>query len=294
MNLIKKIYKQFTEAGWGIGFIDNTLEDVVSGKDLSYKWVKMPFRNRWFADPFILDVTDDEITLLGEEFDFMIRRGRLVKFVVDRKTYKLKSWKIILDLPTHLSFPAIIRRNDKVYIYPENSASGKSTIYEYNTETDKMTPVHVICDDPLTDAIYTESFDGRKLLFCTQMPNSNTNVLDIREWNDKSKKFDKFGEIAADEKTGRMAGDIFEVNGKYYRPAQESNNGYGHAVVIQEIIYKEGVFSLKEVRRLYSQHPTINTGLHTFNNYKGIIVIDVKGPLYPKVAKTFSLIRRII
>lgn len=292
MNILKKIYKQYTENGWGIGFIDNTLEDVVSGKELSFKWVKMPFRNRWFADPFILDVTDNEIVLLGEEFDFMIRRGRLAKLVVDRKTYKLKSWKIILDLPTHLSFPAIIRRNGKVYIYPENSASGKSTIYEYNTETDKMTPVHVICDEPLTDAVYTESFDGRKLLFCTQMPNSNTNVLDIREWEEETKKFEKVGEIASEEKTGRMAGDVFEVNGRYYRPAQESNDGYGHAVVLQEVIYEDGGFSLKEVRRLHSEHPTINIGMHTFNNYKGLIVIDVKGPLYPKIKRLINKFKK--
>lgn len=293
MNLFKKIYKQYTENGWCIGFIDNSLEEVISGKELTYKWVKLPFRNRWFADPFILDVTEIEIILLCEEFDFMIRRGRIAKVVIDRHNFSLKSWKIILDLSTHLSFPAIIRKNGAIYVYPENSESGSSTIYEYDTVAEKMIPIHEICDEPLTDAIFTEVFDSRKLLFCTQRPNPNTNTLDIRELDEKSKKFLKVGAVDAVEKTGRMAGDVFEVGGKFYRPAQESNHTYGHSVVIQKIQYtSEKTFKFEEIRRLVSLHPTMKSGLHTFNSYKGIIVIDVKGPLFPIFAKLARKVRK--
>ena len=291
MNPIKKLYKNLTNWRWEIGFLDNTLEGIVKGEPLRVNWVQLPFKDRWFADPFILDVTDDEIIVLGEEFADNVLRGRLGKMVIDRKSYSLKSWKIILDLPTHLSFPAIIRKNGKIYLYPENSASGKLTIYEYNQQTDELSPVRVLSDEPLTDAIYTEAFDGRKILFSTQIPKSNTNILDIREWDEKQKRFVKIDEIVAEEKTGRMAGDIFKIDGKIYRPAQESNYEYGHSTEIQEIICKDGKWSVIPVRRMESPHPILKLGFHTFNNYQGLIVIDAKGFRYPilgKILKSFS------
>lgn len=284
MNPIKKIYKQLTNWRWEIGFLDNTLEGVVNGEPLKVNWVKLPFKDRWFADPFILDVTDKEIIVLGEEYADDVLRGRIGKMVIDRMTYQLKSWKVILDLPTHLSFPAIIRKEDKIFIYPENCASGKLTIYEFNPQTDEMKPLHILSDEPLTDAIYTEAFEGRKILLSTQIPQSNTNVLDISEWNEEQKKFVKIDKIVAEEKTGRMAGDVFTVNGKIYRPAQESNEEYGHATEIQEIIYKDGKMSAVPVRRMESPHPILKLGFHTFNNYKDLIVIDVKGDRYPAIS----------
>ncbi len=290
MSPIKKLYKNLTNWRWEIGFLDNTLEGVVKGDPLRVNWVQLPFKDRWFADPFILDVTEDEIIVLGEEYADNILRGRLGKMVIDRKSYKLKSWKIILDLPTHLSFPAIIRKNSKIYLYPENSASGKLTIYEYNQQTDEITPVHILSDEPLTDAIYSEAFEGRKILFSTQIPESNTNVLDIREWDENLKRFVKIDEIVATEKTGRMAGDIFKVNGKIYRPAQESNHEYGHSTEIQEIICKDGKWSVIPVRRMESPHPILKLGFHTFNNYHGMIVIDVKGYRYPILGKILKSI----
>lgn len=291
MNPIKKLYKYLTNWRWEIGFLDNTLEGVIKGEALRVNWVQLPFKDRWFADPFILDVTENEIIVLGEEFSDKISRGRLGKMVIDRETYKLKSWKVILDLPTHLSFPAVIRKEGKIYLYPENSASGKLTIYEYNQQTDELKSLHILSDEPLTDAIYTEAFDGRKILFSTQIPESNTNILDIHKWDEKLKRFVKIDKIVAEEKTGRMAGDIFEVNGKIYRPAQESNHEYGHAVEIQEIVYQNGKWSVIPVRRMESPHPILKLGFHTFNNYQGMIVIDVKGfryPIFGKILKSIS------
>lgn len=43
---------------YNIGFVDNTYEDIISGKPLSVKWMAHSYKDSWFADPFILDVTD--------------------------------------------------------------------------------------------------------------------------------------------------------------------------------------------------------------------------------------------
>ena len=73
-----------------------------------------------------------------------------------------------------------------------------------------------------------------------------------------------------------------------YRPAQECNIQYGHAVSLQKVTcggksvldMQEldcGTLKFKEVRRMFSNHPKLNVGMHTFNMYKGVIVTDALG-----------------
>lgn len=111
MSLIKNIYLSLINWRWELGISEDSLSEFVeNGKELHFHWVKLPFKGRWFADPFILDYNEDEIIILVEEYSDKIKKGRIGKVVVDRKTFTFKNWKLLLELPTHLSFPAIIRR----------------------------------------------------------------------------------------------------------------------------------------------------------------------------------------
>ena len=74
-----------------------------------------------------------------------------------------------------------------------------------------------------------------------------------------------------------MAGAFFSFEGKIYRPTQECNVQYGHAVTLQEVICDDDKWRFKEVRRLYSVHPRLNVGMHTFNVYNDLIVTDALG-----------------
>lgn len=44
--------------------------------------------------------------------------------MVNKKDNEIKECSIILDLPTHLSFPVIYNVDGEIYVHPENSASG--------------------------------------------------------------------------------------------------------------------------------------------------------------------------
>lgn len=281
-RLVKKTYKQLTNWRWEIGFVQNDMESVLRGGRLKMRWVKLPFRDRWFADPFILDVTDDQIVLLAEEYSDALKKGRIAKLTIDRHTYGLLGWKILLELPTHLSFPAILRDGDEVYVYPENSESGKLTLYKYNKEKDSMDPVRFLCEEPLTDAVL---HDGKWLL-STQLPDPNNNILDIRNLQDGTKKSVTFG-----DKLGRNAGDLFECGGKTYRPAQESNGEYGHAVELQEV---GSEWTFTPVRRMTSPHPCLKLGMHTWNTYKGLTVIDVKGYRHVIIGTILKTLKKLL
>ena len=139
MNL-KHLYQKTQESIWKIGFIQNSLDDILNGKPLSFKWVKMQ-SDRWWADPFILDETETEIILLVEEFKYKQKRGTIAKLAINKESMDVISDEEILVLDSHLSFPAIKRRfnsNDKnnfdVFVYPENSKRGVLKEYHYDQE----------------------------------------------------------------------------------------------------------------------------------------------------------------
>ena len=128
MNLLRKIqYNQY----WNIGFCEQTSEELVLDKTMKpIRWLKHSYRDRWFADPFILKVTEHEIVVFVEECTMDKPKGIICELLIDRQTMELKRRHVMLELETHLSYPAIIRFKDKVYVYPENGDSGHLFMYE--------------------------------------------------------------------------------------------------------------------------------------------------------------------
>lgn len=285
MNIKGKIRRFVYEQHWTIGFIEQPLSDLVSGKPYEIHYVNGMPRDRWFADPFILDYNDSTISVLVEEFCYDIRRGRIAQLTIDRNTYDLVGYKIILDLPTHLSFPFIQRINNKIYICPENSESGGWDMYEYDLPTDVLSKVKTLATEPLTDAVVTDVF-GEEMIFSTHLPTQNGNILSLY-----SAKGEFQQELVFPSKVARNAGGWFRVGDKVYRPAQDCNNGYGCAVIIQEVTKDGDSFAFTDVCRIISTNPQFTTGCHTLNNYKRLSVVDVHGWRRPKFVKWVNKIK---
>jgi len=289
---MSKVSSYIHKHEWNIAFLDNSLEDIVQGVPMRAHWMKHSLKNTWFADPWILDVTDEEIFVLVEEFTTSINRGRIAELRVDRKTFQLLECTIILDLPTHLSFPAIYRNGKDVYVYPENSQSGESRIYRYDRQKKQCLDSIVLAEYPLTDAVMADYWD-EKMLFTTISPTSNNGNLWIMKHN--GTRYQKHLYYEFSEKIGRMAGELFELKGKVYRPAQESNNGYGHSIVLQEVVRNDdGSFSFAEIQRCLSPSSRYNLGMHTLNHYKGVLVIDAKGYSHPHAYRCYEIIKNFI
>lgn len=284
-------YLQFNK--WNLAFIEESLDDIVKTKTIKVHYLKGNNRKQWFADPFILDVTPTTIVCLVEELSYKTMRGRIAKLVIDRNTYKLQSIKIILDLPTHLSFPFIFRKNGKVYLMPENSSSGKSVLYTYNPSDDSLVIHNDVASRPFTDA--TIFSDGEKsFLITTQKPTPNGNVLDIYEFDVDSLKAgeEPITSIAFDNNCARNAGGIFKAAGRIFRPAQDCNGGYGKGVILQELKKTSKGFSFVDYCSFYPDSWTYHMGYHTFNSYEGITVVDAHGYRFPIIGRLVGLITR--
>lgn len=275
MKSIKEIYKKLTKISWEIGFVADGLQGVFSDNPL-YVWVKNPYKDEcWFADPFILDVTDDYIILLVEEMRYAVHKGRIAKLTINRQTMTIEKMEIILEEDTHLSFPNIWRDEKDVYVYPENHDCEKLNLYKLVDNASRLEKVKVLVDAPLTDAVMTDIF-GERQIFSTKMPNPNGNELNIYSL-DMQLNVIGTRSIQLKDNHARMAGQFFEYNGKIYRPAQDCNTQYGGAVIIEEVEKANGQYIFKPIKRLTSNHPRLHQGMHTLNTYKGVVVIDVKG-----------------
>ena len=264
MKWKEQIIEEIKATKYNIGFVNEPLKSVLDGSSFHINWLKHSYKDRWFADPFILDVNDEEIIVLVEEWYDPIQRGHISRLTVDRKTYELKSTNVVLDDGTHLSFPAIERKGRDVYIHPENSVIGKLENYKYNEKEDRFEKVGLLCNQPLTDSAIIE-WQGKRMMFSTKLPDANGKELGIYQWDEKKHLFELKENYYFTDNISRMAGNIFQLDGKWYRPAQVCIKSYGDAVSLQEIVCDNGQWSFHEVRRIYSPHPDFELGFHTFN-----------------------------
>lgn len=292
-SIIRRI-KDLAAQGWDLGFVRGGMQAVMESDHLDVDWVKMP-KDRWFADPFVLDVTAAEILLLVEDYSYEKRKGIISLLHIDRNSMDITARKELLELPTHLSFPAIWRKDGHVYVYPESARSGRLDMYEYDTYKEELTYVKTICDDVVWDSYITEAF-GEPLMFTAA---HNDGTLDIYRWNNLKGRFIPYQHIETELPNARMGGGVFKYGSSYYYPAQDCSREYGGAIDIKllnverEKIKVEGV-----VKHIESPSKRYPLGLHTINEYKGVVVIDVKGYRYGVlgaiIAKLVNLKKKVI
>lgn len=287
MNIGKYLYNQ----NWNIGFADCSSKDLIdSGIIGKIHWMKHSYKDRFFADPFILDANKETITLFAEELEFAAPKGRLVELVVSRKDKRLLKRNILLELDSHLSYPAMLINNKRVYVYPENGASGSLSLYEYVNHSLKR--VKTLIEEPLADSTILHYKDGF-YLFATKAPYTQEDTF----LYSAQRLFDAFlmvdlKPITRGKGNSRPAGNLFTVNGNYYRPAQNCIKRYGAAIEIMKILSME---PYQEVPFLTIKPNSFryNLGCHTINFFNNICVIDGFGYLYPILGRFLFALYRI-
>lgn len=290
MKNVRKLYDKITRDRWEIGFVEGGLTSVMEHNTFCVNWLKHGYKDRWFADPFILDVTEKEILVLVEEYRYENPKGRIALLIIDRDSYELKSMETVLELDTHISFPAIWREGGKVYVYPESWLSGELDLYEYQDRQCRLPSRKVLCKEPMADAIMTDLF-GRRQLFSVQ----ENDKLRVYDFNETTNVFELSFVKPFGKATARSAGDFFEYKGNVFRPAQVCVDCYGEAVEIQKVVWDHDEnFCFVPQKTLYSNHPSLNTGLHTLNSYKGVTVIDVHGWNHEVVVKSIVILKKAL
>lgn len=287
-NFIRKFFREVISTKWNIGFVEIDANDGIlsSVRKNSIHWLKHNFKNRWFADPFILSTNEDEIEVLVEEWIDEERKGRISKLTIARADFSLKKITPILSLKTHLSFPFISRVGKDIFVMPENCASGKLFRYIYNRKSEKLVLDQEWgkVDAPMTDTIVIpqELSKGKEVLFSTEFliaGGASGKILGVYERN-SNKCFERTSEIIFADRSARSAGAVFRDEGRWIRPAQDCNKRYGHGLVFQEIKRRENSFCFQDLFRIFPHSSKWNLGIHTFNISENKSLATVDGYRY--------------
>ncbi len=288
---------QYNAVQWNIGFSNCTKEQLVENGSIgTIRWVKHQFKDRWFADPFFLDTTENEYDILVEEMDTINKKGKISRMIINKESMEIKSLTTILELPTHLSFPNILCKNGNIYFYPENAESCTLDFYLFNPKNNEVRKQdNIIQNLPIVDAQFLE-IGERFLLLGTIKPNQSKDTVTVFESTKWNGEFQKKGEFKVAARTARGAGKIFKYNGNLYRPSQDSAKAYGNGVVISKIDLNNEQLISTEIKRFYPQKGTIyNAGLHTINFFHdNILVLDGYYYNNPTLVKIINKIKAFI
>lgn len=276
MRVLSKLYYHT----WNIGFIEQSIESVVTSKGSTFPvhWVKHNYKNRFFADPFLLSADDKYLRVLVEDFPYYHKKGMISLLTIDRKTYNLLERKVILGQPFHMSYPFIMRDNcgNVKWVAPEASMSGKLYRYTINPNTHLLENKEVLVPEPLLDSTIV-GYNGRYWLFCTRRGTDSNKKLYIYHslhpegpWAEHDKN-----PTVNDASMARPAGYVINVDGDLYRVIQKCDKHYGETINISKIdILTENEFKEHFVKTIKAQHDEYSYSFHTINGLDNICVVD--------------------
>ena len=283
MLMIYNFLFKYIHRHWNIAIadIDSDLNP------LNVRWMKHDYRDRWFADPFIINEDDDTFTILAEEYMRDDRKARIAKLIVTKEDCRLLNNEAVLNLNTHLSFPNFIDVNGTTFVYPENGGSGHTSFYELGSP---LRLVGELSPLPLADAVIQE-IENRYYLLFTLGEECNGNRLMVYASDTTLGSFKPLQEVTFSDNVARRAGRMFKIGNRLISPAQICNNRYGEGVCLQEVNVVGDKLSFTEVKRLYPTSKEYPSGLHTYNVFSNHVVIDGYRFKYPKLSSLYFKLR---
>lgn len=254
-------------------------------------WMKSEsLKDNWIADPFILSVDDGRMHVLAEQLYKGV--GRLVLLDVDLASMKISRLKVILQLPTHLSFPYIWQEDGDIFIMPENVESGQLRMWRYNVENEALEDPRVVVDEPLEDAQLCKIDDIYYIMGVKYVHNDYfmcTKHLEIYSADSLFGPYTHLQTIENELRLERGAGMIWLDGDTIMRPAQNCENGYGTNLLFYRMkLQEDGTFSENLEYEYYPDktHPR-SRAFHTFNEKDGYVVVDGNAYVNPRWSKFF-------
>jgi len=181
-----------------------------------------------------------------------------------------------------------------VYVYPENSASGRLNIYEYDSKNKKLVNPVCVIDEPLVDTAIFK--DGNSYFAFGTKPTHDMyerRRAFVYTSDNLLSGWQEMQVITNDLDVERGAGQILKWNDRWIRPVQNCEGEYGEDTIFYELHFVDGRFKEEYVSRLEPMH-NMDKGitLHTFNVMNGLCVIDGNDFYHPSIARVLKKIKR--
>jgi hypothetical protein len=292
--------KYFVRTEWNIGVVEASpaalRELVASGRLGPVRWCPRVSVLGSRADPFVWPL-GEEVRVIYEEVDQWSGRGHIRSISLKRFSRWQRSRREIVQ-PYHLSYPFIIRWESVWYCIPESARTDGVDLYAWDASGGSWQLKRRLLDGvAIVDATLFR-YDEIWYLFGTTRGPRAYDTLQI--WWSPSLEGEWLlhgsNPTKVDLRSARSAGALFEVDGRWYRPAQDCTNGYGGALTINRIEMLTPVdFRETTVSRVQPDpNGPYPHGLHTLAVYENQVVIDGKRVGFSawlaamKAARTFA------
>ncbi len=262
---------------WILGVRFRALQDP-PGPSLSFGDFTLiePPADRFWADPFPLE-HDGRRYVFFEDYPYATRKGHLSVVEIDAEG-KAGEPTEVLNTGFHLSFPNVFMHEGALYMLPETSAARQVQLYRCERFPDRWALAAVLIDAIVAlDPVVFER-DGRWWMFVgTREP--GTDASDELSLFHAPSLFGPWtphraNPVRSTVFAARPAGNVYEVAGSLYRPAQDCSRRYGYGLAINRVErVTESDYSETEVGRVHAEeHGFI--GVHTVNHNERFTVAD--------------------
>ncbi len=278
MNFITKLIDKLYLKQWSIGIANENIEDVIRNKKISQHitWIPINNNHQFFADPFIFKSESGKYCILYEQLDYNKKYGNISQFTLNNRN-KVTANKVMLDTKSHLSYPFIFYENNKMYLFPESSANGKLSCYEYNYRDSSLNYIKDIINLPLLDSTVLK-YQNKYWIFSTMKGDTSNNMLYIFYADSLLGPYTQHPHNPVKDSFDgtRPAGNLIVVDDNLYRPTQCSGKYYGASLIVNKVLnLTENSFEEAfDFEITPSQNHYYNFGLHTINYAGNKIVVD--------------------
>lgn len=278
MTLLKKYFSKLFFKQWSVGVTEHRIEDIIRNKKetIDFTWLAASNIMQSFADPCAFVDDDSNLIILAEDFTTGKLDGKIARIAYSKQS-GFSQPETILNAGSHFSYPMLHKENGKTFMLAENAFDGGLHAYEYDMQKHILTDKRKLSDLPLVDATVLKK-DGKYWLFASMLGKGVFNELYIFYADDFWGPYTAHNQnpVKTGHNGSRPAGGFIIVDGKIYRPAQNSGTYYGESITIQEVqelsttTYRE-----KEYMRIKAdKNSPFNLGIHTINAAGNYIVSD--------------------
>jgi hypothetical protein len=144
-------------------------------------------------------------------------------------------WKVhgpVLIEGFHLSYPQVFEHQGRIYMLPEASNSGLVTLYSAVDFPSGWKPCATLISEPLLDpTLFFHPLGGFSIL-------ATSRNYELKLYHSKFLEgpyLDTGVVVSRDPSISRSAGAVLEIDGDYYRPAQDCSRVYGERIRLLKI-----------------------------------------------------------
>lgn len=282
-SIVSKFIEKLYYKHWVIGLSRADIKEIIRTRSFSQdiKWLSINSADHFNADPFFLRGKDGNLNIFYEDLILDEQYGKIFLMTIDNSFTKFKT-KLLLDTKSHLSYPFIFEEDNRIFVFPEASKSGRLTCYEFDQGTQALSYLKEIINLPLLDSTILK-YSNKYWLFGTINGRDSHNKLYIFFSENLLGPYTAHpgNPVKNSLKSSRPAGNFIEIDGVIYRPSQNCENSYGESLTINKInrldetSFEEEPYMFIKINGDNLRKNNIHT-IHTFNIIDDIIAVDGK------------------